>query len=122
MSKKRKEPSGSQSSTILHFFGKGAIGSKARDAKKLKSDGGQAHRRSVPLLKRELPEDIIVIEDSDDSDDDDAVEVSSIRPAPRPVQNASNRNCGSRDASEENTKGVQTAKPAPRDPSAPASP
>ena len=92
MSKKRKEPT-NQSSTILDFFGKGSTASNTRDAKKLKANGALLRRKSVPPVKRGLPEDIIIIEDSDD---DDAVEVSVVRLAPRPLQNGSKANCESR--------------------------
>ncbi len=96
MSRKRKEPTTNQSSTILDFFGKGTAGSNSRDTKKLKTNGALPRRKSIPHVKRELPEDIIVIEDSDDDSD---VEISAIRPAPRPLQTGSNAKCGgSRDA------------------------
>ncbi|KAM5536570.1 hypothetical protein V8D89_009665 [Ganoderma adspersum] len=107
MSKKRKEPT-NQSSTILDFFGKGSAASNTRDAKKLKANGALPRRKSVPPVKRELPEDIIIIEDSDD---DDAVEVSAVRPAPRPLQNGSKANCELRCVSAGSGKETQPTTP-----------
>ena len=79
MSKKRKEPT-NQSSTILDFFGKGSTASNTRDAKKLKANGALLRRKSVPPVKRELPEDIIIIEDSDDDEAGDVLPQLSVAP------------------------------------------
>ncbi|PIL24631.1 hypothetical protein GSI_12515 [Ganoderma sinense ZZ0214-1] len=112
MSKKRKEPTTNQSSTILDFFGKGSTASDSRDAKKPKN-GALARRKGMHHVKCELPEDIIVIEDSDD--DDDAVEVSAILPAPRPLQNASKGNCESKCISVGSGKETRSATPVVED-------
>ena len=81
--KKRKETA-SQPSTLLDFFGKEKVSSDSthRELKKAKTKTAPS-ARSVSRVKRESTDDVIVI---DSSDDDDIVEVSSIRPAPKPLQ------------------------------------
>ena len=77
MSKKRKATP--QSSTLLDFFGKGSSTAGVRDTKKPRVK--TVHHK--PTVKHEPSEEVIVIDS-----DDDVVEVTPVRPAPKPVPTA----------------------------------
>ena len=94
--KKRKDVP--QGATLLDFFGGGSAGPSSQHNKKqkavkaTKSKIDPSRSKVVPQVKREVGDEFIVVDSSDDviildsSDDDDIVEVSAIRPAPKPMQ------------------------------------
>ena len=91
MANPRKRKETPQASTLHNFFGKGTHRRSSQDHKKFKSEAeGISNRVSARRIDCKARGEVIVI----DSDEDDVVEITPVRPVPKPIQPKS-RNSGS---------------------------